>query len=88
MQIDLSGVSTARELHAVLKRALDFPDFYGHNWAAFNDAVTGLVELPDEVVFRGWSQVCAALPRDTRIMREILDDFAGTHTGQRFSYEG
>ncbi|MFE9574497.1 barstar family protein [Streptomyces sp. NPDC006692] len=30
-----------------LEREFDFPYFYGRNWDAFWDAVTGLVEIPD-----------------------------------------
>ncbi|MFJ7154156.1 CPCC family cysteine-rich protein [Streptomyces sp. NPDC101118] len=50
--VDLAAVGDARALHAALKRELGFPDFYGMNWDAFRDAVTGLVTMPAELRFR------------------------------------
>jgi len=47
VEINLNSVQNSEELHDLLKKKLDFPDFYGMNWNAFWDAITGLVELPD-----------------------------------------
>ncbi|MET8693939.1 barstar family protein [Streptomyces bauhiniae] len=49
--IDVSGLSDERALHRVLRRELGFPDFYGNNWAAFWDAITGLVRIPGHLRF-------------------------------------
>ncbi|NJP49786.1 ribonuclease inhibitor [Streptomyces sp. SBST2-5] len=73
--IDLSAVRDAEELHRLLQRELRFPDFYGRNWNAFWDAITGLVDLPHELTFTGWPEFSAALPEEARRLRALLDDY-------------
>lgn len=48
--LDLTGTE---DLHATLARAFGFPEWYGKNWDAFWDAITGLVRLPERMVVRG-----------------------------------
>lgn len=73
--IDVTEVRTSKELHEILKKELDFPIFYGMNWDAFWDTITGLVELPEKLVIRGWDNLVKALPNDTEIMKRLLDKF-------------
>ncbi len=73
--IDVGEATTSGELHAVLKQALGFPDFYGMNWDAFWDSITGLVEIPDRITFSGWSDLTSRLPRDAELLRKCLDDY-------------
>ncbi|USG64623.1 barstar family protein [Brevibacillus ruminantium] len=72
--IDVSVVQNSYELHQLLKRQLSFPNFYGNNWDAFWDAITGLVELPNRLVFIGWDELLVILPRDAKILKECLED--------------
>jgi ribonuclease inhibitor len=74
VEIDLSAISTSRELQLLLARSLDFPGFYGCNWDAFWDAITGLVAMPRRLRLVGWSALVARLPEDARMMRGCLDD--------------
>src|SRR5689334_2396147 len=74
IEIDLSAVSTPSELQTVLSQTLGFPDFYGRNWNAFWDAITGLVLMPQRLRLLGWSQFSARLPNESRQLRECLDD--------------
>lgn len=67
--IDLSNVKSIKELHQVLKKELCFPEFYGMNWDAFWDAITGLVMLPQRLIIKGWSNIEKNYPKDSRIMR-------------------
>jgi len=76
VEIDLTAISTPEELQSVLARALGFPDFYGRNWDAFWDAITGLVEMPRRLRLIGWAGLAAKLPRDAWLMRECLDEAA------------
>lgn len=73
VEIDLSDVGDAPELHRRLSHALDFPEWYGRNWNAFWDAITGLVEMPDRLVFIGWSKFAVRLPEDAAQLRSCLD---------------
>ncbi|MFF3845719.1 barstar family protein [Streptomyces sp. NPDC002328] len=73
--IDLTEVRSAEELQRLLQQELLFPDFYGRNWNAFWDAITGLVELPYDLTFTGWPTFSTALPPEARQLRRLLDDY-------------
>jgi RNAse (barnase) inhibitor barstar len=74
VNIDLSEVTSAAELHALLRESLGFPDWYGCNWDAFWDAITGLVEMPVNLQISGWQRFSSRLPRDARLMQKCLAD--------------
>ncbi|GAA1353708.1 barstar family protein [Streptomyces beijiangensis] len=73
--IDVRTATDERELHALLKRELGFPAFYGMNWDAFWDAVTGLVEIPEGIRFTGWEHLAERVPRGADMLRRSLDDY-------------
>lgn len=70
--IDLSEINTARQLHAALAAALGFPSFYGMNWDAFWDAITGLVDMPQQLELGGWPAFATRLPADAAMLQRIL----------------
>jgi RNAse (barnase) inhibitor barstar len=76
VSIDLSQAETSAQLQALLAESLGFPGWYGHNWDAFWEAITGLVAMPRRVLLIGWAAFQARLPEDARIMRQTLDDMA------------
>lgn len=73
--IDVTEIRNPKDLHAILKKELDFPTFYGMNWDAFWDTITGLVELPEKLVIKGWDNIVKALPNDAEIMKRLIDKF-------------
>ncbi|MEB3749710.1 hypothetical protein EP10_000549 [Geobacillus icigianus] len=73
--LDVSHIQDSKELHSLLKKELDLPDFYGMNWDAFWDAITGLVELPEILIFEGWDHIERKLPEDSQTLMNILKDF-------------
>jgi ribonuclease inhibitor len=74
IELDLSEIQTSKELHTILKQTLGFPSFYGMNWDAFWDSITGLVEMPKVFKITGWSNLQKTLPHDSIIMKECLED--------------
>jgi len=74
MNIDLTKVSSAEELHSILRDTLGFPAWYGCNWDAFWDAITGLVQMPAYLRFSGWESFSIRLPRDAKLLQECLAD--------------
>lgn len=76
IEVDLSTVSSERELHATLARALAFPGWYGHNWDAFWDAITGLVDMPKTLRFVGWDRFAAQLTSAAQTLRKLLAKMA------------
>ncbi|MGV3755138.1 MAG: barstar family protein [Verrucomicrobiota bacterium] len=75
VEIDLRSIPSVEELHVVFERAFGFPGFYGQNWDAFWDAITGLVELPPRVRLIGWRDFESRFPQDARIVRECFDGY-------------
>ena len=78
IKIDLTRIQNPKELHATLGTSLNFPTWYGQNWDAFWDAITGLVEMPETLEFSGWGIFSGRLPRDARMLRQCLAELA-TH---------
>ncbi|MEU0914537.1 barstar family protein [Streptomyces althioticus] len=64
-----------RSYYRRLQRDLRFPDFYGRNRDALWDAITGLVDLPDELTFTDCAAFSAALPTEARTLRGLFDDY-------------
>ena len=79
VEIDLTGVASKQELHEALARALAFPGWYGRNWNAFWDAITGLVEMPVSLRLKGWGQLMTQLPDEARHLRESLAEMASKY---------
>lgn len=73
--IDVGEVTDECGLHLLLKRELGFPDFYGKNWNAFWDAITGLVLIPSHLRFVGWDRLSERVPRGAAALRDELDRF-------------
>ncbi|MDT1995802.1 barnase inhibitor [Carnobacterium divergens] len=73
--IELKKVSTKEELQILLKQKLDFPDYYGENWDAFWDTITGLVELPEKIIFKHWSDLEKSIPDEANSLKEMLNNF-------------
>lgn len=51
------------------------PDWYGMNWDAFWDGITGLIRLPDTLVFEGWHLYKARCPEDARVLERLMEAY-------------
>jgi ribonuclease inhibitor len=80
IEIDVGTVETTRALHVLLRERLDFPEFYGHNWSAFWDAISGLVEIPTRIKFLNWDKLEQRLNFDARMLRQCLTDLSKTQS--------
>lgn len=74
MKINLETVENEKDLHNLLARSFGFPDFYGNNWDAFWDAITGLVEMPYEVEFVGSAHLKLILPQAYEHLKKCFTD--------------
>jgi RNAse (barnase) inhibitor barstar len=76
VKIDLSEIASVAHLHEVLSEAFEFPGWYGRNWDAFRDAISGLVDMPEQLRLIGWGIFAERFPHDARIMKKCLDDMS------------
>ena len=70
--IDFTDVSRANDFHDIIRDALDFPDWYGKNWDAFNDLLSTECDA-DKVIIKGEKSLPKELDKALAIMHEILE---------------
>lgn len=72
--IDLSGIESIEMLHQKLKVSLGFPDFYGMNWDAFWDSISGIIEMPETIEFIDWYEFEIKFFKESRIIKDLFDE--------------
>lgn len=77
IEIDVTTVQSASELHRLLKQKLNFPSHYGENWDAFWDLITDPEDagLPDEIIWIGFSALQRKLPKEAESLLSCLDEY-------------
>jgi len=75
VQLDLNDIESGRDFQMLLKNKMNFPDFYGLNWDAFWDAITGLGKLPRVIEITGWERMTNKLPNDAQMFNKLLDEY-------------
>ena len=79
LTVDLSGVKTTEQLHEELKKAFEFPEYYGGNLDALHDCLTDIAVKATEaepitVTFAGYKKAKRALGSDFHNFRNVLND--------------
>lgn len=73
--IDFTNVNHYLEMQFIIKKALDFPDYYGCNWDAFWDCLTNMVGRPIHIEIIGLDVIERKFGTDTsKMMIEILKE--------------
>ena len=71
--IDFTNVNYYLEMHAIIWKSLDFPDYYGCNWSAFWDCLSEMYGEPVHIEIIGLDVIERKFGADTtRKMVEIL----------------
>jgi ribonuclease inhibitor len=71
--IDVGSIKSRLELHAVLARALGFPDYYGKNWDAFNECIRDFP--PAGLRITGVQGLGNTLPREAELLKQCVEAF-------------
>jgi RNAse (barnase) inhibitor barstar len=75
VEIDVSDVKSREELQELLYSALNLPEYYGHNWDAFDECIRDLdIDLPSLVRVRGMLDLSESLPKEAATFRECASD--------------
>jgi hypothetical protein len=77
--LDLTGVVNRQAFMDRCSTELHLPDWFGRNWDALADCLTDLSWCPAtsagrQLTVRGWQGYAAAMPREWRIVKDILRD--------------
>ena len=73
--LDFSGAKTWIDIHAIIEKEFDFPDYYGANWDAFWDCITDFIDsrgLDLEII--GLDKIYSEFKEDADILVELLKD--------------
>jgi RNAse (barnase) inhibitor barstar len=71
----MGKIVTFQNLHETFAERLYFPIFYGKNWNAFWNAITGLVEMPKVLTLTNWEKFERTFKNDSIILGKIIDDY-------------
>ena len=82
--LDLTGCKSLGEIHQRIKKAFDFPDFYGENWDAFWDLLWSECDA-DKVVIIGEETVAKELVPSIEMINKILQELKEDRA--RYSYQ-
>lgn len=85
--VNLGEAESSSDIHERLMQALGFPEWYGRNWDAFWDSITGLVEMPRALRFEGWADFEARLPCDAQLMKQCLAEMSAKYPEAAVSVE-
>ena len=66
--VDFTGAKYYYDLHQRLKDSLELPEFYGRNFDALWDCLTGMIETPIAVTLKGLN----TLPKDLDYAKKIV----------------
>ncbi|MBE6051080.1 MAG: barnase inhibitor [Clostridium sp.] len=72
--LDSKEFLTKDELHKVLKKKMNLPDYYGNNLDALWDCITGYIPLPMTVEWLNFNQSKANLGEYADMVLEVFED--------------
>ena len=73
--VDFTNVKYYLEMHAVIWKSLDFPDYYGCNWSAFWDCLSDMRGDPVHIEIIGIEVIERKFVNAAEKMIEILKRF-------------
>ncbi|WP_214819748.1 MULTISPECIES: barstar family protein [unclassified Exiguobacterium] len=77
LYIDLSNVTSTKELHQLLKESLHLPDHYGKNWDVITDV--DFITFPERITFIGYSLLETKLSEDAKYLKMCLEEYDEEH---------
>lgn len=80
--IDLGLCDDTEAVHDAFEIILAFPDFYGRNWDALRDAITGLVEMPTNLILYNYAHFANTYKEDADKLFQIIDHYNKSYEGK------
>lgn len=73
--LDFRRVKTYLEMHFIIKKEFDWPDYYGCNWDAFWDCLTNMIGRPFHVEILGLDVIERKFEDAARNMIDLFKEF-------------
>ena len=73
--LDFSKLTDYKEIHPIIQKSLDFPDYYGCNWSAFWDCLTDMYGDPIHIEIIGLDVIRRKFDDSADKILEILKRF-------------
>ena len=73
--IDFTKVKYYLEMHNIIQKSLDFPDYYGCNWDAFWDCLTDMIGRKTHIRIIGIENIERLFGDESNIFLDILKEF-------------
>ena len=73
--VDFTGVNGYTEMHRIIQKSLDLPDYYGCNWDAFWDCLTNMVGRKVNIEILGLDVIERKFGQEAQIMVDVLKEF-------------
>ena len=70
--LDLTGCKSLWDIHERIRKAFDFPDWYGRNWSAFWDLLWSECDA-EKVIIRGEKTLHPEYEKHLQTLHKILD---------------
>ena len=87
-KVDFSDVKHFIEIHAVLKRDLEFPDYYGGHLDALWDCLTDMLGGINYIEIQGFSNIMEKYPEESkeiyRLLRETKHAYKNKYSNRFF----
>ena len=80
--LDFSEVKYIYDVHQIIKKEFDFPDYYGANWDAFWDCITDMANLEMKIDVLNFDILKKVSEKDSAIFVELLTDFKDYYDGK------
>ena len=87
-KVDFSNVKHFIEIHEVLKRDLEFPDYYGGHLDALWDCLTDMLGGINYIEIQGFSNIMRKYPEESkeiyRLLRETKHAYKSKYSNRFF----
>ena len=80
LKIEIKQGMGIDEIHSLLAKSLEFPEYYGNNWDAFDECINDVSASnpPEILIIKGWDHFIREHPRDSKLFWSCIEGRGAT----------